>query len=289
VNRVGFVLKPQSAQAAELLADLVPRLASRGRRILVLEPEGTIRPAGTELVREEHLAASIDLAVVLGGDGTMLRAATLVADHGIPILGVNLGRLGFLTPFDPAEARDAIAAALDGGLAVEERSRLRVTHRPESGSSEERIALNDAVIHQGGLARLIDLEARLDGKPIASYRADGLIVCTPTGSTAYNLAAGGPILTPGQAAMVLTPICAHSLTTRPLIVPQSGTVTVARTGEGDRGTAVITVDGQWARSFAAGDCADITATAAPIRVFRSSKGYFDILREKLHWDARAER
>jgi NAD+ kinase len=289
VNRVGFILKPQSAEAAALLHDLVPRLIDRGRRILVLAQDDVPQPAGARLIAEEELAAAIDVAVVLGGDGTMLRAASLVADQGIPILGVNLGRLGFLTAFDPADAQGAILAALDGQLEVEERARLRVTHRPRSGPAEERVALNDTVIHQGGLARLIDLEARLDGKLIASYRADGLIVCTPTGSTAYNLAAGGPILAPDQAAMVLTPICAHSLTARPLVVPQSGTVSVAMSGVDESRTAVVTVDGQWARSFASGDRIEITATAAPLRVFMSSKDYFDILREKLHWGRRSER
>jgi NAD+ kinase len=164
-----------------------------------------------------------------------------------------------------------------------------VTLHPSEGDAEERIALNDTVIHQGGLARLIDLEARLDGKQIASYRADGLIVCTPTGSTAYNLAAGGPILAPDQAAMVMTPICAHSLTARPLVVPQTGTLTVALAGADDSRTAVVTVDGQWARSLTAGDRVEITATAAPLRVFMSSKGYFDILRQKLHWGRHSER
>ncbi|HTE53190.1 MAG TPA: NAD(+)/NADH kinase [Kofleriaceae bacterium] len=289
MNRVGFILKPQSTEAPALLADLVPRLHGRGLRTVVLAQEGLEVPGGAEVVTDEAMSDAIDIAVVLGGDGTMLRAASVVADHGIPILGINLGRLGFLTPFDPSEAKDAMTAALEGRLAIEERARLRVTHRALGGPAEERIALNDTVIHQGGLARLIDLEARLDGRLIASYRADGLIVCTPTGSTAYNLAAGGPILTPDQAAMVMTPICAHSLTARPLVVPQSGTVTVALSGGDDSRTAVVTVDGQWARSFASGDRIDITATAAPLRVFRSDKGYFDILREKLHWGARTER
>src|SRR4029453_15518340 len=127
-----------------------------------------------------------------------------------------------------------------------ERTRLTVRHKPASGPPEDRAALNDAVIHQGGAARLIDLDAFLDGKAIASYRADGLIVCTSSGSTAYNLAAGGPILAPGQAAMGLTPICAHALTNRPLVVPGGGTVSV--TLGRDTRTAVLTVDGQWART-----------------------------------------
>jgi NAD+ kinase len=289
VKRVGFILKPQSADAAALLTELVPRLTSRGCRAVVLAQEDLPDAGEASLVSDEELAAAIDIAVVLGGDGTMLRAANLVADHGVPVLGVNLGRLGFLTAFDPPNARDAILAALDGKLAVEERARLRVTHQPRGGPAQQRFALNDIVIHQGGLARLIDLEARLDGKLIASYRADGLIVCTPTGSTAYNLAAGGPILTPDQAAMVMTPICAHSLTARPLVVPQSGTVTLELAGGDESRTGVITVDGQWARSFSTGDRVAITGDAAPLRVFLSDKVYFDILREKLHWGARSER
>ena len=289
MNRIGFILKPHSAEAAALLADLVPRLTSGGRRTLVLTQPDVARPDGAALVSEEDLAPAIDLAVVLGGDGTMLRAASLVADYGIPILGINLGRLGFLTPFDPAEARDAIVSALEGKLGIEVRARLRVTLHPRGGNPEERISLNDAVIHQGGLARLLDLEARLDGKLIASYRADGLIVSTPTGSTAYNLAAGGPILAPDQANMVMTPICAHSLTARPLVVSQTGTLTLALAGRDESRTAVVTVDGQWARNFSTGDRVEITATAAPLRVFQSSQGYFDILREKLHWGRSSDR
>jgi NAD+ kinase len=289
VNRIGFIIKPQSAEAAVLLADLVPRLTSGGRRAFVLAQPDVPRLEGAALVTEEELAPAIDLAVVLGGDGTMLRAASLVADHGIPILGINLGRLGFLTPFDPAESREAILSALEGKLGIEVRARLRVTLYPRGADPEERIALNDAVIHQGGLARLLDLEARLDSKLIASYRADGLIVATPTGSTAYNLAAGGPILVPDQANMVMTPICAHSLTARPLVVPQTGTLALALAGIDDSRTAVVTVDGQWARNFTTGDRVEITATAAPLRVFQSGKGYFEILREKLHWGRSTDR
>jgi NAD+ kinase len=289
VNRIGFIIKPHSAEAAALLADLVPRLTSGGRRAFVLAQPDVPRLEGAALVAEEELAPAIDLAVVLGGDGTMLRAASLVADHGIPILGINLGRLGFLTPFDPAEAREVIVSALQGKLGVDVRARLRVTLYPRGTDPEERISLNDAVIHQGGLARLLDLEARLDGKLIASYRADGLIVSTPTGSTAYNLAAGGPILAPDQANMVMTPICAHSLTARPLVVPQTGTLALALAGGDESRTAVLTVDGQWARNFTTGDRVEITATAAPLRVFQSSKGYFEILREKLHWGRSSDR
>lgn len=284
MNRVGFILKP-SAEAAALLADLVPWLRGRSVEVTTLATDEP-RLDGVKLASEEELPGLIDIAIVLGGDGTMLRAAALVADHGIPVLGVNLGRLGFLTPFDPADARGAIVAALAGRLQRSERSRLMVSYVPASGRREYRPALNDAVVHQGGAARLVELEARLDGKVIATYRADGLIICTSAGSTAYNLAAGGPILSPGQGSMVLTPICAHALTNRPLVVPQSGNLSVTLGGE--TRSAVLTVDGQWMRTFAAGDRVDITATARPLRVFLSDKDYFDILRQKLHWGARSE-
>jgi NAD+ kinase len=249
----------------------------------VLESDAP-RPTGAAVVADADLAAAIDVAVVLGGDGTMLRAASLVADHGTPVLGVNLGRLGFLTPFDPADARGAIVAALAGRLPRGERARLMVTFASSAGTVQ-RPALNDAVIHQGGAARLIEIEARLDGKLVETYRADGLIVCTPSGSTAYNLAAGGPILVPGQAAMALTPICAHGLSHRPLVVPQTSDVTV--TLGGDSRTAALTLDGQWTRAMAPGDRVGITATARPLRMFLSDKNYFDILREKLRWGARS--
>lgn len=285
MNRVGFILKP-SAEAAALIGDLVPWLRGRSVEVVTLATDPP-RLEGARLVSEEELAAAIDIAVVLGGDGTMLRAASLVADAGIPVLGVNLGRLGFLTPFDPADARGAIVAALAGRLQRTERSRLMVSFVPASGPREQRPALNDAVIHQGGAARLVELEARLDGKIIAMYRADGLIVCTSAGSTAYNLAAGGPILTPGQGAMALTPICAHALTNRPLVVPQSGNLSV--TLGGTTRTAVLTVDGQWSRSLTAGDRIDISSTARPLRVFLSDMDYFDILRQKLHWGVTSER
>jgi NAD+ kinase len=284
VNRVGFILKP-SAEAAALLADLVPWLRSRSIEVTTLATDEP-RLEGAVLASEQELPGLIDIAIVLGGDGTMLRAAALVADHGIPVLGINLGRLGFLTPFDPADARGAIVAALAGRLQRTERSRLMVTYVPRNGPREQRPALNDAVIHQGGAARLVELEARLDGTLIAMYRADGLIICTSVGSTAYNLAAGGPILTPGQGSMVLTPICAHALTNRPLVVQQSGNLSV--TLGGDSKNAVLTVDGQWVRTFSAGDRVDITATARPLRVFLSDKDYFDILRQKLHWGVRSE-
>ena len=286
MKRVGFILKPDKSEAGVLLDQLVPWLHGRGDRAVVTT-EDQVAPDGAEIVPEQAFAGSIDLCVSLGGDGTMLRAARLVADHGLPVLGVNLGQLGFLTGFAPAEAQAALERALAGGLPTSSRMRMAVTFRRAGGEPVVRTALNDAVIHQGAMARLVELDAYIDDDFVSAYRADGLIVATPTGSTAYNMAAGGPILVPGQAAMTLTPICAHSLTNRPLVVPSTAKIRLAL-GADSRGV-VLTVDGQWAHSFLPGDSIECTAAAAPLTLYSSGKGYFDIMREKLHWGLRSDR
>lgn len=287
MKRIGFILKPDwdsgMSESARLLSVLVPRLQSKGYKAVVVDDDH-ISLAGVTIVPRDQLGKGLDLCVVLGGDGTMLGASALVADNDVPVLGINLGRLGFLTPFDPADAEQALDDALAGKLNTAERMRLQVTYIPRDGAPVIRSGLNDAVVHQGAMARLIELEARLDDEVVSVYRADGVIVATPTGSTAHNLAAGGPIITPGQSAMALTPICAHSLTSRPLVVPGEKLVSITPVGE-SRGI-VLTVDGQWARSMVAGDRVEVCAARRPLIVFQSNKRYFDILREKLHWDAR---
>ena len=285
MNRVGFILKA-SFEVKIILDQLVPWLVAGGHEAIITAEDQTAAE-GAKIVPEDELGKHIDIAVVLGGDGTMLRASALVADAGVPVLGINLGRLGFLTAFDPANARDAVAAAMAGEIGTSERMRLAVTYSGRDAEPVTRTALNDAVIHQGAMARLIELEARIDGELVARYRADGLIVATPTGSTAYNLAAGGPILIPGQEAMTLTPICAHSLTNRPLVVSDAANISVALGGESR--DVVLTVDGQWARSIMPGDLVEITAASRPLIMFQSDRGYFDILREKLAWGARSDR
>jgi NAD+ kinase len=284
--RVGFILKPDKSEAGVLLEDLVPWLRDQGH-VPVVPTEDQIAPQGAEIVPEAELGDRVDLAVVLGGDGTMLRAARLVADQGKPVLGVNLGQLGFLAMFAPGEAQAALAAALSGKLARAERMRLQVTFRRAGAEPVQRYALNDAVLHQGAMARLIEVDAQCDGRPIAAYRADGLIVATPTGSTAYNMAAGGPILTPGLAAMALTPICAHALTNRPLVINASATLRLAL-GADARGV-ILTVDGQWAHSFLPGDVVELTAASRPLVMFVSDQSFFDVMRDKLHWGVRHDR
>jgi NAD+ kinase len=286
--RVGFILKPDKTEAGVLLDELVPWLVREGH-VAVVTTEDQVSPGGAQIVPEERFGATVDVVTVLGGDGTMLRAARLVADLGKPVLGVNLGQLGFLTMFAPEEAQSALAQALAGKLATVDRMRLAVTYRRGGQEPVVRHALNDAVLHQGAMARLIDVEATCDGQLIAQYRADGLIVATPTGSTAYNMAAGGPIVVPGQAAMTVTPICAHALTNRPLVLGAHSTLKLQLAPDvGARGV-ILTVDGQWACSFLPGDSVAMTAAARPLLLFASTQSFFDVMRDKLHWGVRTDR
>jgi NAD+ kinase len=281
--RVGFILKPDKTEAGALLEQLVPWLRDQGH-VPVVPTEDQIAPAGCEIVPEDGLGDVVDLAVVLGGDGTMLRGSRLVADQGKPVLGINLGQLGFLASFAPEDAQDALAAALAGKLPTTERMRLEVTFRRAGADPVVRRALNDAVLHQGAMARLIDLDAFCDERFVASYRADGLIIATPTGSTAYNMAAGGPIVVPGQGAMTVTPICAHALTNRPLVVGATAVIRLAL--RGDARGVILTVDGQWAHSFLPGDSVEMTAARQPLILLSGAKSFFDVMRDKLHWGVR---
>jgi len=286
VPRVGFILKPDKSEAGVLLDELVPWLLEQGHVPVVIS-EDQISPTGCEVVPEDDLGAAIDVAVVLGGDGTMLRAARLVADHGRPVLGINLGQLGFLVGFAPTDAKQALAAALAGALPLARRMRLAVTFRRRGADPVIRFALNDSVLHQGAMARLVEIDAFVDDEMVASYRADGLIIATPTGSTAYNMAAGGPIVLPEQAAMILTPICAHALTHRPLVISASSTIRL-QVGPDVRG-ALLTVDAQWGHSVVHGDVVEISAAASPLVMFASKQNFFDVMRDKLHWGARSDR
>jgi NAD+ kinase len=284
VTRVGFILKPkQDNEARSLLNTLADWVTSNGHQAVVVAEDGG-SPQGAIIVPEDELGASVDLCVVLGGDGTMLRASRAVTGQDIPLLGINLGHLGFLNPFDASEALTALADAVAGKLPSTSRMRLQVTYRPRGGKPILLSALNDVVVNQGAMARLIELQAHLDGAFINSYRADGLVVCTPTGSSAYNLAAGGPIMYPGLNAIAITPICAQGLNNRPLVVPGHRIVRLSM--DADCEGAVLTLDGQWAHSFQTGDVVDITSSPTGLTIYNVEADYFNVLRAKLHWGVR---
>jgi NAD+ kinase len=283
--RFGFLLKRGKPEARDLAAELGRALSARGVELFALADDvGAIPGAAT--VTEDRLGVSVDALAVLGGDGTFLYGASLVADHGVPIFGVNLGSLGFITPYARAEAAAAIEKAAAGELGIEERMRLAVSVRPaEPGAAPEpaRSAVNDAVLTQRALARLLDLEASLDGAPIATYKADGLIVSTPTGSTAYTLAAGGPILTPDVESMVLTPICPHTLTNRPLVFRPDARLEIRNASAAP---VTLTIDGQWGYEMGPGASVEVRRARQPLRLYKPPRGFFGILREKLSWGER---
>lgn len=285
-----MLLKRDKPEALEIAAELAPWLSKRGHETCIVGDGNEI--AGARSVKEAELVDAIDLLLVLGGDGTLLHGASLVADRGVPILGVNLGHLGFLTSCAPADAKMALERALANELHLEERLRLRcVLTRSSSAKSVSageqivKFACNDAVVSQGALARLIELEAFLDGNLITRYRSDGLIVGTPTGSTAYTLAAGGPIVTPDVRAMVVTPICPHTLTNRPLVAPASSRLTIKLAAPAEH--VLVTIDGQWATTLQTGDMLEISQASPPLYLYRPAGSYFDVLRQKLSWGERA--
>lgn len=285
--RIAFLLKRGKPEARQLAVELAQLLRDRGCTLVALPDDAAAIP-GAKPVNEAELGTSIDALAVLGGDGTFLYGAALVADHGVPIFGVNLGSLGFITPYSRSEAAMAITDVVDGRAPIEERIRLAVTiHAPggadDAAPTPARSAVNDAVLTQRSIARLLDLEARLDGAEIATYKADGIIVSTPTGSTAYTLAAGGPILTPDVQAMVLTPICPHTLTNRPLVFPPDSRLEI-RNASG--GSLTLTIDGQWVHELAAEASIEVRRAPQPLRIYGSPRGFFGILREKLSWGHR---
>ena len=281
--RFGFLLKRGKTEARELAIELGRVLRDRGDRSFVLEEDQEALLQATR-VDESRLGESIDVLAVLGGDGTFLYGSGLVSDFGVPLFGINLGSMGFMTRYQRGEAADALLDVCRGRVPIDERMRLSITVRTASGSVvESRNAVNDAVISQLAMARLLELKGSLDGETITTYKADGLILATPIGSTAYSLSAGGPILSPDLEAIVITPICPHTLTNRPLVVRADSRVTVENVSAGD---AQLTIDGQWGRPLCAGQSIDVRKTEKPLRVFRGHGSFFQVLHEKLSWGER---
>jgi NAD+ kinase len=236
-------------------------------------------------VSADRIPADVDLAIVAGGDGTLLSVARATAPAGIPILGVNLGSLGFLTELQPGEVFEGLSAVLDGRYTVEERHTLRV--RPVRGGSAEReyAVLNDVVVAKSALARIVSIELAVDGSPVATYTSDGLIVASPTGSTAYNLSAGGPILDPRMQAFVLAPICPHGMGYRPLVVPGDVTIEVTLRSEGE--DVYLTLDGQIGFPMKVDDKVTVDAHPSPVRLVRmADRSFFQVLRRRLRWAER---
>jgi NAD+ kinase len=284
LSSVGICVKRDQPQLAERVAELEEWLRKRGVEV-VLDREAA-RWLGQTGVALEELAGRVDLLIVLGGDGTLLAAARAVGDRAVPLLGVNLGTLGFLAETSGNELFDALEQAFAGHLVVALRMRLDVEVDRGGRIVERCLALNDAVIGKSALSRMIDLETRADGAFVTTYHSDGLIVATPTGSSAYSLSAGGPILLPEGESIVLTPICPHTLTQRPLVLPDTYRIEilVLDTRGGD---VHLTVDGQVGVRLEQGDRVVIARSEHPARLLVSpGRSPFAVMREKLRWGER---
>ncbi len=284
IRSVGLCLKPDQPQAAGPILELEKWLGERGHRVL-LDPEAG-RATRREGCPRDELVAQVDLVVVLGGDGTLLSVARSLGNRSVPVLGVNLGTLGYMTETAIEEMIPALERALAGTLPVESRMRLAVRAERDGQELGSYLALNEAVISKADSARMVELETRADGVEVTTYHADGLIVATPTGSTAYSLSAGGPLVLPGLEAIVLTPICPHTLTQRPAVFPQTCVIEIRVSSE--RETEVrLTVDGQEGIPLRRGDCVRLRRSDSPLQLLASpSRNRYEILREKLRWGER---
>ncbi len=277
VRKAGIVIKPHAPSVEGILKIVVEYLEARGIAC-VLEDVAARKLGRPDGIERAAIAAASDLVVVLGGDGTLLSVAHHAAKAGVPVMGVNLGRLGFLTEITVSEAVPTLEKFLagDAGL-ISSRSLLEA--RTANAAS---FCLNDAVITKGAAARMIELAVGVDGRDVATLKADGLIVSTPTGSTAYSLSAGGPILHPQVPAIVLTPICPHTLSFRPMAVPATSTISVRLLTGGEE--VHVTFDGQRGGVMVRNDVVEICKAPFELQLVTSPKrSYYDLVKEKLGW------
>jgi NAD+ kinase len=280
--RIAIISKPQKEELRQVLPELVLWLKSHGH-------EPLLDPVSANYVTDEKVYArpdlsslSPDLVIVLGGDGTLLAAARVFARSGVPILSVNLGALGFLTEVRLADIYTHLEAWNKGGCCIESRAMVHSELWRDGKLNCEHDALNDVVVAKGAIARMGHFAVEVDDQLAAVFRADGVIVATPTGSTAYSLAAGGPVLTPGVDVLVVTPICPHQLTLRPMVLPGASRILVRIEGVPDQ--TFLTVDGQEAIQLRLGDELRCRHSDLSVKLIRlGENGFFDVLRSKLKW------
>jgi len=285
VTRVGLVAKSDAAGAGDALDRLIQWLGRRGLPVVLEKETAGLAPAAAlPTALKSDLAGQVDLLIVLGGDGTMLSMARAVGGLAVPILGVNLGDLGFLTATTLDEMLPAVEAALAGRMAIDERMLLSARLVRGGTAVGEYVALNDVVITKSAMSRIINLKVSVEGGHATAYRADGLIVSTPTGSTAYCLSAGGPILFPTMDAIVLVPIASHTLTNRPIVLPATQRIEVTLMTDQE---VMLTIDGQVGIPLRERDVVEIEKAAARVRLVRFPRtDFFSVLRTKLKWGER---
>ena len=279
-QRIAVIAKPAAAdQLRQTLRTLQRVLMQRHLTLLPDQRSAALLDLGAGMPIRE-LAHRCDLAVVVGGDGTLLSAARTMADHEVPLLGVNLGRLGFLVDINPTEIGETLSAVLDGHFDEDRRFLLSA----ELSGQPATLALNDVVLHKWNIARMIEFETWIDGRFVNSQHSDGLIVSTPTGSTAYALSGGGPLLTPGLDAITLVPICPHTLSNRPIVVHADSEIEISVCGNTDPKDVRITCDGAASLSLGQGDQLKIRRHPTRVRLLHPvGHDHFNVLRAKLGW------
>ncbi|MBN1255365.1 MAG: NAD(+)/NADH kinase [Deltaproteobacteria bacterium] len=282
MKRIGIIAKRNKPEAVQVVKELVGWLKDHKVECFV-EPEMAQSVSHASLEVKE-MPRAVDMVIVLGGDGTLLAAARALQKKHIPILGVNLGGLGFLTESTLDELYPMLEAILRGEYKTDERMLLDVRVWRKEKVIEEFTVLNDVVINKGALARIIELETMVDNAHLTTFRADGLIIATPTGSTGYSLSAGGPIVYPSLQSIIITPICPHNLTNRPIIVPKEASIRVTLCSAEHE--VFLTLDGQVGFKMQLNDRVEIKRSEGGINLIKSpSRGYFEVLRTKLMWGA----
>ena len=283
IKNIGIIGKSGKQEPAVIVRELLPWLARKGCKVYV-DSETALFTKGEGTPRSQ-IPALVDFIIVLGGDGTMLSVSRLVGEKEIPILGVNIGGLGFLTAVQKDEVYEVLEKVLAGECTVEERIMLTACVLRHSECIAEHVVVNDVVVNKGALARIIDLETYIDHHYVATFKADGLIVSTPTGSTAYALSAGGPILYPTLNSIVLAPICPHTLTNRPIVLPDNVLVEIVLRSQNE--DVFLTLDGQVGFSLKQGDTVVVKKSLHRAKIFiPCERDYYKILRTKLKWGER---
>src|SRR4030043_1686745 len=290
MKRIGIIAKQNKPETIPIARNLVEWL--RPKKIEVYMEEGMVKqfhpPLGgphLNSIGREDIPKKVEVIIVLGGDGTLLSVARLVGDHKVPILGVNLGGLGFLTEITLEELYRVLERVIQGDFTTDERVVLNAAVIRRGERMAEFTVLNDAVINKGALARIIDLETTINEEYLNTFQSDGLIISTPTGSTAYNLSAGGPIVYPSLHTLIITPICPHTLTNRPIVIPDD--VEVRALLKSKEEEVILTLDGQQGFPLEFEDVVEVKKAEGRILLIKSPhRNYFEVLREKLKWGER---
>jgi NAD+ kinase len=285
IKNVGIISKPKKAEIGELVTPLIDWLRKRDLEVFIDKETASTLSGPQKCITRNEMSSAVDLLVVLGGDGTLLATARVLAGKPVPILAVNLGGLGFLTNVAREELFPTLETVLTGNFRTERRVQIEADIVRADEAMATFLALNDVVLNKGAIARILDFEVSVDGKLVSTYKSDGLIVSTPTGSTAYSLAAGGPVVAPSVQAFIITPICAHTLTDRPLVISDSSKIEVVVKSQ--RESSYVTVDGQVGIAARSEDIVRMRKAASWVELVEpAEKNYFEILRQKLKWGGR---